>query len=883
MFSGVWFGKNGLELEAFEPGATGAVEVLLGSYVKGGAKVRKHGLLVCLLVAAVALSAGARQGSFVDKVTFIEEPSQVAGIERVLAGEATLHGYQITGGNVQLLIDNGIPFEKAYAGYRGLLFNIPTYYDDGRWNPFGDPELCQAYSKLCDKNLWAEEFLFGNALPMYSPVLPTAATYPQIIVEATKTKLALGFDEALGLQMIEDRMLELGGQKNAAGNWMMPNNVTGEMEVVKVIGTIRLSDERLEMGDYFCDQLEKAGFTTQRIYGGGGDLFNYWGGTLVGDGAWDFYTEGWGSSAISLTSAFAWGQMYTDQVYPVPPYTAMTEEWCDAEFGEGFYEAAEGILAGTYETLEERIGFFELCEAAMRENPTHIWAWNNASAYMQPEGTAVIHDLAAGTFIHRFVGHSLRFVDADGAPIMGGDMVVTNQEFLTNAINPVNGSNWTYDFMFQRPLMDAPIYSHPHTGTPIPHMVDSAVVDVLEGKPVAIFDTTVEDGWLELNFVDSISVPGDAWADWDAENQVFLTVDDVYPDGVTDAVHKTTITYPDFLLDGTVVWHDGSPFSLADMVFGLIIGFPFDQAKEASSIYDSSLVSSYNTGMASFRGVKIVQVEPQLIVEVYGSSISLYAETIAQGDANVLWPIAGPGVQPAWHNAALGIKLEEKGLGAFGQAKATELGVDWMNYVDGPQLELLLGELATAQFTDAFIPYEPTLGAYVTAEEAQARYDNLAVFANQYGHLLIGTGPMMLTQVDALAGITVLENNPDYFYEAGYYLDKIADLPSIPDVAATGPDTINIGDAATFDVAITLDGEAYPEGDISQVIYLLIDANGEVAYDGDGVILGDGAAQVALTADQTATLTAGANELTIVVVVKTVVLPGQTTVTFSTL
>lgn len=838
--------------------------------------MRKHSLLVCLLLVAVALTATARQGSFLDKLTFITDPSQVSCIERVVAGEVDLHGYQVTGGNVQLLIDNNIPFFKAYAGYRGLLFNIPAYYDDGRFNVLGDPILCQAAQKILDREYMASEFLFGNALPMYSAVLPTAATYPQIIVETTKTKLAFGYDEDLAFQMIDDRMTELGFTKSAAGIWQQDG--FGDVEV---IACIRVEDERLELGDYFCDQLEKAGFVCRRIYGSSGDLFNYWGGTLPGDGAWDVYTEGWGSSAISLTSATTWSQMYTDQLYPVPPYTGMVEEWCDAEFGEGFYEAAEMIVAGTYGSLEERLDSFKLCEERMRDNPTHIWSWNNASAYCQPIGGAVVHDLAAGTFIHRFVAHTLRYTDADGAPIMGGDMVVTNQSFLTNAINPVDGSNWTYDYMFMRPTQDVPIYSHPHTGTPIPHIMDHATVEVLEGKPVGIFDTTVDDGWLDLVFVDEIVVPDDVWSDWDAANQVFLTAADVYPGGVTDAVHKTTLEFPAWLTDGTVKWHDGSAFGMADLVFGLIIGFPFDRAKPESSIYDSNVVSSYNAGMASFRGLKIVSEQP-LVVEIYDSGISLYAETIAQNDAGILWPLSGSGTQPAWHQAALGIKVEEAGLGCFGQGKATELNVDWMNYVDGPQLELLLGELATAQYIDAFIPYEATLGQWVTTADAQARYDNLAVFANKYGHLWIGTGPMMLTQVDSLAGITVLENNPDYFYETGHYL-FLPDVPSIPDVSATGPATINIGDAADFDVSITLDGEAYAASNIKEVVWLLIDATGNIAYNGYGAILGDGAAQVSLTADQTATLAAGANQLTIVVVVKTVVLPGQADVTFTTL
>ncbi|MFC2082423.1 hypothetical protein ACFLSG_00085 [Candidatus Bipolaricaulota bacterium] len=843
--------------------------------------MRKYGLLVCLILGVIAFSGAARQGSFLDSLTFITVADQVDAIERVVAGDIDMHGYQVTGGNVQLLDQNNIPYNRAYSGYRGLLYNPVEYSSDGRFNPLGDKVIRLALQKLCDKDLWASEFLLGNALPMYSAILPTSATYPSIIVETTKTKIAFAFDEALGLQMINDRMLELGGVKNGAGNWEIANSVTGDMWEVEVVGTIRLSDERLEMGDYFCDQLEKAGFTTRRIYGGGGDLYNYWGLSLPSDMTYNFYTEGWGSSGISLTSASNWGQMYTDQVRGDLPYATMDEEWCDYTFGEGFYEAARRIYTGDYGSAQERLDLFILCEERMRENPTHVWAWNNASAYMIPEGIGAIHDLAAGTFIHRFVAHGLRFVDADGAPILGGDMVVANQEFLVNPANPVDGTNWTYDFMFMRPTQDFPIYSHPHTGIPIPHLVDTAEVQVLTGKPVIIDSTTVEDGWCSLEFVDSIAVPGAAWADWDAENQVFLTVDDVYPGGVTDAASKVTLTYPGWLLDGTVVWHDGSPLSLADFVCGLIVGFPFDAAQEASAIYDEYRVSDYNTGMSTFRGVNIVSADP-LVVEIYDSAISLYAETIAQNQSGVLFPTSQAGsFMPAWHSFAIGYMTDAAGLGAFGSSKATDLGVDWISYVDGPQLQLLLSNLGTA-LIDLFLPYAPTLSQYVSTQDIIDRYQNLSNFASTYGHVWIGTGPMYLAQVDTLAGIVVLRNNPDYFLETGHYLGRF-DTVAIPDVAATGPATVDIGSEAVFDVSILLDGEAYPAANIKEVIYLLIDATGQIAYDGAGAVAGDGAATVTLTAAQTGTLASGANRLEVVVVVKTVVLPGQTSVSFTTL
>jgi hypothetical protein len=77
--------------------------------------------------------------------------------------------------------------------------------------------------------------------------------------------------------------------------------------------------------------------------------------------------------------------------------------------------------------------------------------------------------------------------------------------------------------------------------------------------------------WVTLAFEPEVVVPDDAWAGWDAENQVFLTAADVYTETQT-ALLKSTVYYPaDFFQ--TVTWHDGSPFSVADFVALMIASF----------------------------------------------------------------------------------------------------------------------------------------------------------------------------------------------------------------------------------------------------------------------------------------------------------------------
>jgi peptide/nickel transport system substrate-binding protein len=65
---------------------------------------------------------------------------------------------------------------------------------------------------------------------------------------------------------------------------------------------------------------------------------------------------------------------------------------------------------------------------------------------------------------------------------------------------------------------------------------------------------------------------------------------------------------------------------------------------------------------------------------------------------------------------AIGIKAEAAKELAFSADKAKTLGVDWMNYIAGPSLEILAKYLDEAIATN-YIPYAPTMGSYLSPKE----------------------------------------------------------------------------------------------------------------------------------------------------------------------
>jgi peptide/nickel transport system substrate-binding protein len=633
--------------------------------------------------------------------------------------------------------------------------------------------------------------------------------------------------EALGAEMVD-------------GVWQY------EGEPVEITGLIRVEDERKEIGDYVANQLEDLGFTVIRDYKTSAEASTCWVSSSPASGCFSYYTGGWVSTAISRDEAGNFGFFYTTE-YGISSWPL----WQAYDPSEEFYTLCADLYDSNFADMGERNQMMKEVVPLSLEDSVRIWLTDSIGIAPLRKEISVAADLSGSIYGAELWPHTLRFKDR-----VGGEVTIAMPSMMTQAWNPVAGSNWVYDMMPMRGAESQAVLYDPYTGLFIPGRLESATVYAEEGLPIGkTYD------WVDLEFVDEITVPEDAWVDWDAESQTFITAAEQFEELPT-AKTKMVMTYGEDLPG----WHDGSPFGVEDMIFGMIM--VFDRAKEASDIYDEGYVPSFSSFMSTFKGWRITSTDP-ITVEYYTDAYQLDAENnvnnfrAAFPNEGGLYDQGGA----AWHNMVLAWLAEANGEVAFGDSKAETLEVDQTNFLAGPTLEIMKGYLETAM-ADAVIPYEPTLGEYITAEEATARYENLQAWIERTGHIYLGTGALYIQKAFPVEGTIIMQRNPDYPDMADRY-SQFTEAP-IPEVMLDGPGEVAAGEEAVFDAFIDYKGEPYANEDLDMVSYLVFDATGALAMKGDAEPVEDGHFQVTL---DTTDLPAGSSKLAVIAVSKRALLP----------
>lgn len=548
-----------------------------------------------------------------------------------------------------------------------------------------------------------------------------------------------------------------------------------------------------DAGDWLADRFEevhseafRTGFKVTRIYGDAGGLWPYWGGVHPSQGRSHIYTGGWGSPTIPRDSGGIFDQMYTHRVMTWGPwvvYAGLLQDGDPASANApadptrwwSLDEASRRLRYKEFSTMAEREGFFRVALEKGLEFSPRIWTVDTAGYSPFKKELRVVGNVAGGisdpNWVHTVHWHNnLQPIAPDGSG--STDVHFEMPGLFVEAWNPVEGSSWTYDlFVMRRALGDSGVMADPGPGATgglyWPHRIESAEVWTEQNLPIG----SLLDGeaWFTHNEVaaaDAALAPDPtAWADWDATTRQWITVAqkdaaDSDWDG-TKALTRTRIVYPADLWD--VPLHDGSTISPADFLMAMIISF--DRGKVASPIFDPLEKDPLEIFLNSFKGVKIVSLQP-LIIDTWSDVWFMDAEWHA---TRHWFPQYGTyGCTGFWHKVAIGWYAEANNTGSTGGMTAAFSGdksdtedVWWMDYTKGDPADFpgkLLNELNWAAASTDRMPYKAAIADVYTTlgwtgdplnQEIAARYSNLQDFYALTGHFWAGNGPYWIANVAA--------------------------------------------------------------------------------------------------------------------------------------
>jgi len=684
-------------------------------------------------------------GAWVDEVIITVEESPQAAVLKLKMGILDIYtSPTVTTGiveeigdhpDVEYVIDYGSFCEFRFNTYRNPITKEPVFRD-GRLNPFAIPEVREAVNWLIDRQHIVDEYLDGRGVPRWT-ALGTRFTdhlvrYPQIVT-AIEEYYAPDPDKAAAI--INAEMQKLGALR-VGGMWYYKG------QPVEIIIVIRSDNPPFPAaGHYIADRLEALGFTVTRLLRTGPEAIPLWWGDPA-DGLCHIVTLGWRTSAVPRDQVGTLVQMHTHR-YASPWWAILEEQLLD--FPE-LAEAARRLTDKEFTSMEEREELFEtaLWEAMRFSNC--VWLADIGGITPFRHNVALAADVAGGVYDPMWA-HTIHFHD-DGEPLAGGTLRMAMHRLLLLPWNPVDGSAWWYDlFVVRRALGDAGTLPDTRDGLHWPQRIQAAKVYVRDGLPV-----DVTHDWLTLEFVPEIVVPPDAWADWDAVEQRFITVAERSPQGAT-AVRKSVVTYPADIF--AVPLHDGSTLSIGDFVMSMIMAF--DRGKEASPIYDAGHKGAVAGFLNTFKGVRIASLDP-LVIETYSDIWHLDAEL----NVATWFPTYGTYSWTGfWHMITVGWLAEKNAELAFSHGKAGALGVEWMDYTRGPSILILKKWLDWAA-AENYVPYAPTLGQYISADEATERWANLQNWYADKGHFWVGNGPFYLEAVYPEEKIVHLKRFEDY-------------------------------------------------------------------------------------------------------------------------
>jgi len=772
---------------------------------KGILAILPIGLLIFAAFASLGAPAYSQtsttKGPNVDSVRFTQYSDENIALKAVKAGDIDAYFYRIPLEIVSdVKKDPDLTVYDRDAGSFGLLLNPAPSRDTSVLNPFQLKDVRFAMNYLVDREFAVNEILKGSGSPMIDAFGISSPEYQDVadIVES------FGFRHDFnGAQKMIGDSLTSAGAVNENGKWMFKGNPVS----IKIF--IRSDDPRRNsIGEALSSDLEKIGFTVEKIYGdlSRAQLDIY--GSNPQDLKWQIYTEGYaGTLTFVAYNPVVLAQMYAPW-YGNMPGRGNPGEW--QYTNETLDNITQKIVNLNFTSKEERTELVrEALTQGIQESVRLFIAQTKEPYVASSSVTGLVNDFGAGI--------SSRFSLIDAKPASGNTLNVGVRQLAQGAWNNIDGLKDTFSITIFSAIYDFPALKDPYLGTTIP----------------------MRNNWTEVvtkGPIGSLSVPTDAQK-WDPYSSEWKAVGD----GTTT---KSMATYKALYSK----WHNGIPMDKNDLLYSYYFTFEWGtnttKAGAPDLTVDPDFTPTVSASLPTLKGIKFISDDT---FESYVDVWHFDDKEIA--DYGTLWA-----AEP-WEVTAAEERLVTTGKVSFSSSGAVEKGVDWLSMVNPQHAAMVRAELQKMK-DEQFIP--PALKGLVSTEDAIKRYDASMKWISDHNNAVISNGPFYLDSFNAEGQTATIKafRDSSYPFPQDYWSSKFGKpmVASIEGVDTQGP--VNIGQPKDIKVSINVAGE--PSSD-AQVKYLISGDKGMAS--GDATPGQDGQFEINLSANQTSQLSPGANTL----------------------
>ena len=646
-------------------------------------------------------------------------------------------------------VPDNIIVQYYYDKDKDLTF-VDLAADGQRINPLGIKAIRFALNFIANRDYVVNTLYRGFASPMFtflSAYDPDYALVADILLSYN-----FRYDPYYARKVVSDEMSKAGAYL-VGGKWYYG----GSPVVLKFI--IRQEDERLDIGEEFAKDLEFLGFTIDKLITTFDVALSIVYDTDPAELQWHLYTEGWGKSAPDKYDSGTINQMCAPWFGYMPGW--QTEGWWWYR-NDLIDEYGQKIYNGLFTSREERDWLYRTVTQACIEDSIRIWLATRMDIHpVVKTMTGITTDLGAGMRSP----FNTKGVSVPGKPdLTFGVLWVYTARTVWNIYG---GFTDVYSVDIERATYDPMMWSHPHSGLPIPIRSGYEVVTAGPGG--------------------KLPIPSDAiW--WDASQGKWVYARDL---GRTEATSVVKFDMSKYL--GTK-WHHGQEITWADILanWALWLDICYNETK-----------AKYETAIS---GPNKVFFDTVKALRIVGNTLEVYVDYWHFEPAYIASYATLTPINPAELLVVENYLVFDSKNYTFSTTLSRATGLPILNPVPFPEHAMSIKVVADNWVNRGYMPSKyfilPDGTNLMSASEWVSRLNALSSWIGVHNHAWISQGPYYLDTFDRLAQQATIKafRDPTYPFTPDFWNLGGIISPRISDVVA--PASIEIGSNQTVSLSV---------------------------------------------------------------------------------